>query len=71
MKTKLVMIAIVLAFVSSLAAPALALAAKPIKTEFTAIVIPGVVIVTDEKDLGESGQVIAKEYIGGFIPFSS
>ena len=60
-----------LALIFSALVPAVALAEKPTKTEFTAIVIPGTVVVTEEIDLGKSGRVKAEEYIGGFIPDST
>ncbi len=71
MKVKLLLIATVLALIGSFATPAVAVVAKPPHTEFSAVIIPGVVEIIEETNLGESGRLLVEEYIGGFIPFST
>ena len=71
MKAKSLLMAVVVALICSLVAPAVAVAASPPHTEFSAVVVPQVVQIIEEAELGKSGRMLAEEYIGGFIPFST
>ena len=72
MKIRLLWIAAVLVLILGVAVPAVALAAKPTSVPFLAYVFPGEVSSSEEIDLGESGRVLAKEYLdGGKILYSN
>lgn len=66
MKIKLVLIATVLALLSTVLVPAVALAAPP--TPFYALVFPSVTS-TEQTALGESGRMLAKEHLSGVIAY--
>lgn len=70
MKIKLLLIGTILALLLSVAVPVAALAAEP-KTEFSASVIPTNVVLLEENPLGNSGRVLAKERIDGFVGYST